>query len=295
MNKLDQMVAHWRTNGAQWAEYALPRLLVILVVAFIFLTLLRAITKRLVEFSKASHVRTGLRAQQLRTLASVILSVGTVLIYFLAAMQALPLFGVDVKPILASAGIAGLAIGFGAQTLVKDVINGFFILLENQYDLGDTVRLAGVTGTVEVMSLRRTVLRDMNGAVHVIPNSEVKVVANMTRDWGQLAIPVTVDYRENSERVIKLLNEVAKGLYADPVFHDQLVSAPEVLGIDRMSGQEVDYLVIVKALPNQQWGASREFRRRVKDTFERNGIRTPDPQRMFLQGAAPAGDESEPS
>lgn len=290
MNRMDQVLAHWRTNGAQWAEYALPKLLVILVVAFVLLTILRAITGRLVNFSKGAHVHTGLRAQQLRTLASVIQSVGTVLIYLLAAMQTLPLFGVDVKPILASAGIAGLAIGFGAQTLVKDVINGFFILLENQYDLGDTVRIAGVTGTVEAMSLRRTVLRDMNGAVHVIPNSEVKVVANMTRDWGQVAIPITVDYREKSERVIKVLTEVAKGLYDDPAFHDQFVSAPEVLGIDRMSGQEVDYLVIVKALPNQQWGASREFRRRVKEAFERNGIRTPDPQRMFIQDAAPAKD-----
>ena len=104
---MDQLFAHWRTNGAQWAEYALPRLLIILLVAFVFLTILRTVTKKLVEFSKAHHVHTGLRAQQLRTLASVIHSVGTVLIYFLAAMQALPLFGVDVKPILASAGIAG--------------------------------------------------------------------------------------------------------------------------------------------------------------------------------------------
>ncbi len=282
VNNMDQMLAHWRTNGAQWAEYALPKLLVILLVSFVFLTLLRAITRKLVEFSKAHHVHTGLRAQQLRTLASVIQSVGTVVIYFLAAMQALPLFGVDVKPILASAGIAGLAIGFGAQTLVKDVINGFFILLENQYDLGDTVRIAGVTGTVESMTLRRTTLRDANGAIHVVPNSEIKVVSNMTRDWAQISLSVAVDYQEKSDRVIKLLEEVAHDIYGDPNFRELLVAQPEVPGIERVAANEVDYSVIAKVLPGEQLRVSRELRRRIKECFDRQKVQTPAPTRMFI-------------
>lgn len=282
VSDMDQLLAHWRSNGAQWVEYALPRLLVILLVAAVFLFVLRTITRKLVEFSKAHHVHTGMRAQQLRTLASVVQSVGTVLIYFLAAMQALPLFGVDVKPILASAGIAGLAIGFGAQTLVKDVINGFFILLENQYDLGDHVRIAGVSGTVEAMTLRRTTLRDPNGTVHVIPNSEIKVVSNMTRDWAQITLSVAVDYQEKSDRVIKLLEEVGQDLYADANFRELLVAQPEVPGIERVAAGEVDYSVIAKVLPGEQLRVSRELRRRIKECFIQQKVQTPGPTRIYV-------------
>src|SRR5437588_5735139 len=124
-------------------------------------------------------------------MASVITSVGVFVIFFWAVLQAVPLFGLNLGPLLASAGIAGLAIGFGAQTLVKDVINGFFILLENQYDIGDNIRVAGVKGTVEAMNMRSTVLRDEDGTVHIIPNSEIKIVSNATRDWSQLTLRVT--------------------------------------------------------------------------------------------------------
>ncbi|HUS19297.1 MAG TPA: mechanosensitive ion channel family protein [Terriglobales bacterium] len=281
-SNMDQMLAHWRTNGAHWVEYAAPKLLIILVVATFLVVALRTITNKLVDFSKAHHVHTGLRAQQLRTLASVIQSVGTVLIYFLAAMQALPLFGVDVKPILASAGIAGLAIGFGAQTLVKDVINGFFILLENQYDLGDHVRVAGVSGTVEAMTLRRTTLRDPNGTVHVVPNSEIKVVSNMTRDWAQITLSVAVDYQEKSDIVIKLLEEVSQALYADANFRDLLVAQPEVPGIERVANNEVDYSVVAKVIPGEQLRVSRELRRRIKDCFIQQNVRTPAPTRIYV-------------
>lgn len=279
---MDQILTHWRTSGLQWAEYALPKLLIIIGVTLFFLSVLRVVTRKLEDFSKEAHVRTGLRAQQLRTLASVIGSVGTAVIYFLAAMQALPLFGVDVKPILASAGIVGLAVGFGAQTLVKDVINGFFILLENQYDLGDTVRIAGVTGTVESMTLRRTTLRDPNGAVHVIPNSEIKVVTNLTRDWAQISVTVAVDYQEKSDRIIKLLEEVGRELYTDPNFRGLLVAEPEVPGIERVAGHEVDYAILAKVQPGEQLRVSRELRRRIKDCFEKQKVQTPGPPRIHI-------------
>jgi moderate conductance mechanosensitive channel len=279
---MDQLMAHWRSSGAQWVEFALPKLLIILAVAVFFVVVLRTVTQKLVEFSKANHIHTGLRAQQLRTLASVIQSVGTAMIYFLAAMQALPLFGVDVKPILASAGIVGLAIGFGAQTLVKDVINGFFILLENQYDLGDQVRIAGVSGTVEAMTLRRTTLRDPNGTLHVVPNSEIKVVSNMTRDWAQISLSVAVDYQEKSDRIIKLLQDVSTEMYADPNFRDLLVAMPEVPGIERVAAHEVDYSVIAKVLPGEQLRVSRELRRRIKDCFDQQNVKTPGPTRIYL-------------
>jgi small-conductance mechanosensitive channel len=207
-------------------------------------------------------------------------------------MQVLPIFGIDMKPLLASAGIAGLAIGFGAQTLVKDVINGFFILVENQYDIGDVVRLGPVTGTVEEMTLRRTVLRDADGSVHVVPNSEIKIVTNTTRDWTLVSLHVPVAYSEPNEKVMSVLREAAEELRNDPEFAAAIVSAPEVPGIERVGAGEVDYLLLVKTHPGAQYRVSRELRRRVKEGFERNHIKVPDPARIYVAEAGrPPGTE----
>src|SRR5947209_14020564 len=202
-----RVLSDWHEDLTYWLRHGLPRVLVILIVAFILTRLLGFLTAKLNEFSKPDELPTSLRATQLLTLSSIIQSVGTFVIYFFALLQILPIFSVDVKPFLASAGIVGLAIGFGAQTLVHDVINGFFILLENIYDIGDVVKIAGVQGTVEQMSLRKTVLRDDTGAVHSVPNSAFQIISNMTRDWAQVALHVSVDYSEASDRVIALLRE----------------------------------------------------------------------------------------
>src|SRR5437588_11730548 len=164
-------------------------------------------------------------------MASVITSVGVFVIFFWAVLQAVPLFGLNLGPLLASAGIAGLAIGFGAQTLVHDFINGFFILLENQYDIGDVVRIAGVKGTVESMSLRMTVLRDEDGTIHLVPNSAVQIVSNTTRDWAQIALRVSVAYSESSDRVIKLLQEIGEYVRHNPAFAEDIVSDIQVPAI----------------------------------------------------------------
>jgi small-conductance mechanosensitive channel len=186
-------------------------------------------------------------------------------------------------------GIAGLAIGFGAQTLVKDVINGFFILLENQYDIGDNIRVAGVKGTVEAMSLRSTVLRDEDGTIHIIPNSEIKIVSNATRDWSQLTLRVTVAYSEPSERIVKLLQEVGEELRHDPAYADDIVGDIEVPGIDRVGNGEVEYLIQVKTRPNQQHRVSRELRRRIKESFQQNNIQTAGPGRVYVMDQSSTG------
>src|SRR5438552_3577167 len=230
-----------RSDAVAWTRHALPRLLVVLCLAFVLIQLLRIATRRLVRFSE--NISTTERAhqmRQLRTVARIINSVGIAVVFFLAAMQLLPLFGIDMKPLLASAGIAGLAIGFGAQTLVKDVINGFFILVENQYNVGDVVRIAGVKGSVEAMTMRRTVLRDADGALHVVPNSEVKIVSNLTRDWAQITLHVATAYDEKSDRVMQLLREVGAEVRNDPRFAELIVAEPEVPGIERVAGAEVD-------------------------------------------------------
>ena len=267
----------------EWLQEQAGRIAVILVIAFVLIRLLRVATNRLSKVSKSHGLPHGLRAQQLRTVASVTNSVGVFVIAFFAMMQILSIFGVDMKPLLASAGIAGLAIGFGAQTLVKDVINGFFILLENQYDLGDMVRIAGVKGTVEDMTMRRTVLRDADGTLHIVPNSEIKIVSNMTRDWAQVALHVTVAYDENSERIIRLLQEVGEELRNDPRFAEMIVADPEVPGIERVGAGEVDYLMLVKTQPGSgQYLVSRELRRRIKEAFEKNNVKSASSARVYV-------------
>jgi moderate conductance mechanosensitive channel len=278
----DNMVDAWRDDAFSWARHSGPKLIVILVVAFILVRLLALISRRLRNYQHAEALPSGMRAQQLRTMADVINSVGNFVIYLVALLQLLPLFGVDVKPILASAGIAGLAVGFGAQTLVKDMINGFFIILENQFDVSDVVKIAGVTGTVENMTLRRTMLRDSNGTVHIIPNSEIKVVSNLTRDWTQVTLNVSVDYNENSDRILKLLNQIGEEIYHDENFMDYFVAEPEVPGIDRISGREVEYLMEAKVKPGRQYEVGRELRRRIQKTFAEQGVQTPAAGRVFI-------------
>lgn len=281
-----RVAADWHDDLVYWLRHGLPRIVVILVVAALLTRLVVLLTNKLEKFSKRDELAG--RSQQLRTLAAVIQSVGVFIIYFFALLQILPIFNVDVKPLLASAGIVGLAIGFGAQTLVHDVINGFFILVENIYDIGDVVKIAGVQGTVEQMSLRKTVLRDDTGAVHSVPNSAMQIITNMTRDWAQVALHVSVDYSESSDRVISLLKEVATEMQNDPEYGQYIVAAPEVPGIERVSGSEVDYLIVAKARPGKQYAVKRELRRRVKACLETNHIKAGAPNRMYVMEAPPA-------
>jgi small conductance mechanosensitive channel len=209
--------------------------------------------------------------------------VGVFLIVFFTLMAVLKdAFNINIEPLLASAGIAGLAIGFGAQALVKDVINGFFILIEDQFQVGDVIRVAGVSGKVEEITMRRTLLRDADGTLHVVPNGAIQLVSNTTRDWSQVNLTVAVDYSENSDRVVKLLQEAAQTFYDEPAFKPDLVAEPLVPGIDRVRGQEVDYLLVVKVRPGRQYDVARELRRRIKNCFEENNIKAGIPAPVYV-------------
>jgi moderate conductance mechanosensitive channel len=222
------------------------------------------------------------RAQQVKTVAGVIRSAGVFFILFFAFMQVLDAFNFNIAPLLASAGIAGLAIGFGAQTLVKDVINGFFILAENQFEVGDTIRIAGVSGSVEEITMRRTILRDADGTLHIIPNGQIQIVSNATRDWSQVNLHISVDYSENSDRVVGLLKEIAEEFYNDSAFKQDVVAEPQAHGIERVRGTEVDYLMTVKVRPGKQYGVARELRRRIKTCFEQQKIKAGAPAQVFI-------------
>ena len=282
--KLRALLQDWGEDSRTFLRHDVPKIVLVLVVAFILARLLRLITGKVASL-QGGRLAAGSRGQQVRTLASVINSIGIFIIVFVAALEVLPLLGLNLGPLLASAGVAGLAIGFGAQTLVHDFINGFFILFESQYGIGDVVRVAGVKGTVEGMTLRNTILRDDDGTVHIVPNSQVTIVSNMTRDWSQLAMRVVVSYSEPSDRIIKLLEQVADDIRHDPKFENDIVAEIQVPGIDRVGNGEAEYLVLVKTRPNQQWAVSRELRRRIKECFDKNKVQTAGPGRMYVVDA----------
>jgi small conductance mechanosensitive channel len=278
---LPVLLRDWREDTMNFLRHDAPKIVMVLVGAYILTKILRAISRKSADL----HVRklpTGVSVQQFRTVASVTTSVGVIAILFVAALEVLSLLGLNLGPMLASAGIAGLAIGFGAQTLVHDFINGFFILLENQYDIGDTVRIAGVKGTVERMSLRITVLRDEDGTLHIVPNSSIQIVSNMTRDWSQLALKVTVAYSEPSDKIVALLKQVGDEVRHDERFASEIVSDIDVPGIDRVGNGEAEYLMLIKTRPNKQYAVSRELRRRIKESFEKNNVQAAGPGRIYV-------------
>src|SRR5947208_8397980 len=278
---LPALFRDWRQDTLGFLHHSLPKLIVIVAGGFVLMRVWRAIVHRIANLQE-KKLPPGLRAQQVRTVASVITSVGVFVILFGAILQALPLFNLDLRPLLASAGVAGLAIGFGAQTLVKDFINGFLILIDDQYDIGDSIRVAGVKGVVQSMTLRTTILRDDDGTLHTVPNSQISIVSNATRDWSQLTMRVVVAYSENSDRIVKLLREVGEGLRHDPQFSQDIVGDIQVPGIDRVGNGEAEYLMLIKTLPNKQYAISRELRHRIKDNFQNNNVQTAGPGKLYV-------------
>lgn len=278
---LASLLRDWREDTMNFLRHDAPKIVLVVLAAYVLTRILRTIARKTADL----HIRKlppGVRVQQVRTVASVVTSISVFMVFFVAALEVLSLLGLNLGPMLASAGIAGLAIGFGAQTLVHDFINGFFILLENQYDIGDTVRIAGVRGTVERMSLRQTVLRDEDGTVHIVPNSAIQIVSNATRDWSQLALRVIVAYSEPSDKVVKLLKEVGEEVRRDPGYAEDIVSDIDVPGIDRIGNGEAEYLMLIKTRPNKQYGVSRELRRRIKECFEKNNVQAAGPGRIYV-------------
>lgn len=283
-DKWVHLLDDWGEDAVSFLRQDVPKILGVLIICFLLVLFIRGLRNRLIHQSQRPELPPGFRAQQMRTLASVIYSVGMFTIAFFAIMEVLSIFHINIGPLIASAGVVGFAIGFGAQTLVKDFINGFFILIENTFDVGDVVRTAGVQGTVESLTMRRTMLRDADGTVHMVPNSQMTIISNLTRDWTQLTMQVAVDYKENSDRVITLLKEVADEVRNDPQFSDLIVADPEVPGIDRVSGDTVDYLLLLKTRPGKQYAVSRELRRKIKDCFQKNGIQPASTNRLYVVG-----------
>jgi len=219
--------------------------------------------------------------QRIHTLIELLRKVGVAVIWTIAGMMALKELGIDIGPLLAGAGIVGLAVGFGAQNLVRDVVSGFFILLENQVGVGDVAVVNGTGGLVEEVNIRTIVLRNASGTVHVFPNGTINTLANMTKDWSAMVFDIGVAYKEDTDRVEKIMMEVAEGLRADEKFRDRILEPMEVMGVDSFGDSAVVIKARLKTKPVQQWSVGREYRRRLKKAFDEQGVEIPFPYRTI--------------
>jgi small-conductance mechanosensitive channel len=259
-----------------WVLTSGLRLVLIFVLTAVALKAARIISRRVVAMVSAG--RTDSEAlKRSETLGSVIRHALTIVIFIVAVMMALKEFGVDIGPVIAAAGVVGVAVGFGAQNLVKDVISGFFILLEDQIRVGDVVEIAGKAGLVEKVNLRMTILRDLSGNVHYVRNGHIDVVTNMTKEYSFYVFEIGVAYRENVDEVIKVVREVDEELRRDPQYRDDILEPLEVLGLDKFGDSAVIIKARTKTLPVKQWGVGREFNRRMKIKFDEKNIEIPFP------------------
>jgi len=226
----------------------------------------------LADLKPAVHAR---RQQRAETMGSLLKSIATGMILAIVIMTVLAKIGINIAPIIASAGIVGVALGFGAQNLVKDLLSGVFMILEDQYGVGDTVDLGEAVGTVEAVGLRVTRLRDVNGTVWYVRNGEILRVGNQSQNWARTVLDVTVSYDTDLDRVQEILQEVATSTYEEPQFHDVIIEPPEVWGVERFDKDGVVVRVVLKTAPAQQWLVARAMRRRIKAEFDRAGIKMP--------------------
>jgi small conductance mechanosensitive channel len=220
------------------------------------------------------------------TLSSVFVGAAVSLIYVLSLVMVLTELTVQIGPVLAGFGIAGIAVGFGAQYLVRDLIAGVFILAENQYRTGDVVTLAGISGLVESINLRRTVLRDLDGQAHVIPNGEITVASNKTKYWSRVNLDVGVAYKEDVDRVIRVLNDIGEEIAADPYYGLMLITPPQVLRLNSLDDSAVTFKMLGDCKPMKQWEIMGELRRRIKNRLDAEGIEIPYPHQTLYWGEA---------
>jgi len=276
-------------SPTHWAEIIWTRgfrIALIVALAFLLARIWKALTSRLVEISKARTRGAQLREQQTRTMAGLLNSVGTSIIAGVALLTALPELGFNVTPVEATAAVASLALGFGAQNLVKDLINGFFIVFEDQFVVGDLIQANGETGRVEYLSLRRTVLRNASGAVVTIPNGLVGQLANLSRDWSQLFLDVTVPTDEAVSPALAALEKIVGDFRNDAEWSPALVDGPRVLGVESLSLDGVVLRLQVRTILNRKEEVGRELRRRIKIGFEESQIPMSNTHRVELHGPA---------
>ena len=281
---------------AAWAFASGLRVLLIAVLAYALVRAVRLVVQRFEhEVNKGTGLDALERAKRARTLGSLIRNVAASLIVGVAVLMILRELGVDIAPVLAGAGILGLAVGFGAQTLVRDIISGFFLILEDQVRVGDVAAINGQGGLVEAINLRTIVLRDFEGVVHVFPNGAITTLANRSKDFSFYVVDVGIAYGEDPERVTRVLNDVGAGLQADDRYGPNILAPIEVVGVDAFADSAVTLKMRIKTVPLKQWEVGRELRRRILKAFGEHGIEIPFPQRVVSVQSGRAEELSTPT
>jgi len=270
------------------------RVMAIMALAVVAVRAAGLAVDRFADRLKAREEEGSERVRQIDTMAAVLRKAAAGVILAVAGVTMLKEFGVDIRPILTAAGIGGLAIGFGAQTLVRDLIGGLFLLLENQVRVGDVVRIGDKSGLVEAINLRTIILRDLEGVVHIIPHGSIESISNMTREWSRYVIDVGVAYKEDVDYVMEVLRQIGEELARDPDYAPDILKPLEVLGVDRFTDSAVVIRVMITTRPLRQWVVGRELRRRIKKRFDELGIEIPFPHlTLYHKEAAkkPGADE----
>lgn len=282
--------AFWQdlfTSSVKSIINVLPTLILILFLYFITKRILRFSINKIqahlqAKYTKDAKLEKGKRADTLVGIVRGTLNIAITTIFILIFLREL---GIDIAPLLAGAGIIGLAVGFGAQELVRDVISGFFMLLENQLRVGDIVKINDTGGVVIGIELRTITLRDLAGVVHIFQNGKINSLSNMTKEWSAVVLDIGVAYKEDTDHVISIMNEVAKELSSDDEFNDYIIEPMEVFGLDNFGDSAIVIKARIKTVPGKQFLTGREYRKRLKVAFDKAGVEIPFPHRTIYWGA----------
>ena len=267
------------------------KVLLIIVVVLVVLAILRRAIPRLVA-SRVHKVREESPeelSKRTDTLSGVLVQIIAFIVWLVAFVMILGVFGVDTTPLIAAIGVAGLALGFAAQNIVRDYLNGFFIIMEDWYRIDEVVTVAGITGAVVDFNLRRTTLRDLDGTMHVIPNNKVDLASNRAREWARINLNITVAYKENLSHVWQLVDAICQELRSDPAWGQHMISTPEVVRVDNLGDHGVELKILGDTKAGQQWALMGELRKRIKERFDQEGIEIPWPHTKVYFGNSPGG------
>lgn len=262
------------------------QVLIIVAVTWILLWLVKKAVRKLIN-ARIPQIREESEEQlssRSETLASVVNRVISFITWFIAFMMILTVFGINVAPIIAAIGLAGLAVGFAAQNIIRDYFHGFFIIMEDWFRVGEVATCSGQTGVVESMGLRLTVLRDLNGTMHVIPNSKIDQTSNMAREWARINLDISVGYNENLDKVFQVVNDVCMKFKEDSEWSEHMLTTPEVVRVNNLGDSGIEIKVMGDTKPMQQWALMGELRKRIKERFDEEGIEIPWPHTKVYFG-----------
>ncbi|MGC3976213.1 MAG: mechanosensitive ion channel family protein [Nitrospira sp.] len=283
-----ETVIPWILTMSATAGIIILRVGLVLVLGYIGIRFarlgLQQLERLMILASDEPDKRSGTAQQRAATLTGILRTIALTAIWAIVIIESLQLIGLNIAPILAGAGILGLAVGFGAQNLVRDLISGFFIILEDQVRLGDVAVINGTGGAVETITFRTISLRDFSGVVHIFPNGGITTLSNMTKDWSAFVLDMGVAYREDTDRVVEVMRTVGEGLRQDQAFGSLIIEPMEIVGVENFADSAVTIRARIKTKPAEQWKIGREYRRRLKKAFDAQGIEIPFPMRTLLMG-----------